>query len=169
MDKVDLPKRIRPTIRHTVKMTSEQVHDAFRAELRSGIHDIEGQSLPGFVTIYPLLKHQHFWSPQLTLTFLDTEEGCLIRGLYGPKPAIWTMFIFFYVIVGFSAFIILMYGLSLRMLNENADILWLVPLLLLVFSTLWLAAYAGQKKGHRQLDTLHSFLERCVGEKVDLI
>ena len=25
----------------------------------------------------------------------ETEEGTLIRGLIGPKPSVWTMFVFF--------------------------------------------------------------------------
>src|SRR5690606_11188217 len=45
-----------------------------------------------------LPKHkQHFWSPQLHLEIdeIDSKKST-IRGLFGPNPTVWTMFMFFH-------------------------------------------------------------------------
>ena len=38
---------------------------------------------------------QHYWSPQLDLEIQSFEEGkSVLRGLFGPKPSVWTLFMF---------------------------------------------------------------------------
>ena len=45
-------------------------------------------------------QEQHFWSPQLHLEINEEgEEKSTVNGLFGPKPNVWTMFMFFHFIV----------------------------------------------------------------------
>ncbi|MCB0470576.1 MAG: GTP-binding protein, partial [Flavobacteriaceae bacterium] len=38
-------------------------------------------------------QDQHFWSPQLHLEILDNQgNGSILKGLFGPNPTVWTMF-----------------------------------------------------------------------------
>lgn len=41
-------------------------------------------------------KHkQHFWSPQLHLEIYKIEQQpTVLKGLFGPKPTVWTLFMF---------------------------------------------------------------------------
>lgn len=135
--------------------------------LKSGVCTCEGQVTKHFATIYPPQKEQHYWSPQLTITLEEDEGKTLVRGLYGPKPSVWTMFVFFYSFIGFVTLIVLMWGLSLRSLGQAAPILWLVPVLILLFFSLYLVAYLGQKFGQKQMGTLHRFLEDCLGQQIE--
>ena len=89
-------RRIRPRVRFESELNSEQFLEVIKERLSITSDKFEGQILPGYATFYPLQKDQHFWSPQLTLSIEETESGSLIRGLYGPKPSVWTMFMFFY-------------------------------------------------------------------------
>ncbi|GER59375.1 GTP-binding protein [Patiriisocius marinus] len=44
---------------------------------------------------------QHFWSPQLHLEIYKIEsQPTIIKGLYGPNPTVWTMFMFLHFVVG---------------------------------------------------------------------
>lgn len=160
-------RRIRPRIRVQTTMSSEDIQRRIRTLLNSDNAACEGQTTKGFATIYPPQKEQHFWSPQLTITVEENEDGNLVRGLYGPKPSVWTMFVFFYSAIGFATMIILMVGLSLWSLGNPATILWLVPVLLLLFLSLYLVAYFGQKLGHKQMGNIHRFIEECLEQEIE--
>lgn len=160
-------KRIRPRIRVQTTLSSDEIHKKIRAKLYSEGATCEGQTTKGFATIYPPQKEQHFWSPQLTITVDESQDGTLVRGLYGPKPSVWTMFVFFYSAIGFAAMIILMAGLSMWSLGNPATILWLVPVLIVLFLSLYLVAYSGQKLGHKQMGAIHRFIEECLEVKIE--
>jgi hypothetical protein len=160
-------RRIRPRIKVRTSLSCEDINQRIRGLLRSGDATCEGQSTKGFATIYPPKEDQHYWSPQLTITVEEDEEGNLVRGLYGPKPSVWTMFVFFYAAIGFATMIILMIGLSLWSLGSSATILWLVPVLVFLFLTLYLVAYFGQKLGHKQMGNIHRFMEECLDQKIE--
>jgi hypothetical protein len=161
-------KRIRPRIYTETLLTPEEVNQRIRKQLREECTLCSGESTRGYATICPPEEDQHFWSPQLTIT-LDTDEDnkTRIRGLYGPKPSVWTMFVFFYAAIGFAIMIISMIGLSYWSLGKPATILWLVPILLLIFLSLYLVAYFGQRLGHKQMTNLHRFIERCLDKEID--
>lgn len=161
--------RIRPRIHLETHFSPDQLCAVFSEKLESNEFKIEGTVLSNFLSISPVKQDQHYWSPQLTVTIEETENGSLIRGLYGPKPNVWTMFIFIYAVIGFTTFITLMIGLSYMSLGKGTAILWLVPLFTLLFLTLYLVAYLGQKFGQRQMIFLHNFMEECVGEKIEPI
>lgn len=127
-----------------------------------------GMATEGFASLQIPDKDRHYWSPQLSLMMeeLENKEGTLIRGLYGPAPAVWTMFVFFYALIGFALVVVLIIGFSRKSLGMEAPILWWVPVLLLVFLSLYLVSYFGQKLGHDQMETLHTFLEECLGLEI---
>lgn len=162
-------KRVRPRIRLVSELSSSEITDRIRIKLNEGVCPCIGQVTANFATIYPPPEEQHYWSPQLTITLEENENSTLIRGLYGPKPSVWTMFVFFYSIIGFATIIVSMIGLSYWTLNLPADILWAVPGLILLFFSLYLVAYFGQKFGHRQLSRIHRFLEDCLDQKIETI
>ncbi|MAO64912.1 MAG: hypothetical protein CL666_07915 [Balneola sp.] len=161
--------RIRPRIYVETPLSAEEVNQRIRKELRSESRLCDGQSTKGFATICPPEKDQHFWSPQLTITLEETEERSVVRGLYGPKPSVWTMFVFFYAAIGFAILIMSMVGLSYWSLGKSAGFLWLLPVLVFLFFTLYGVAYFGQKLGQKQMTNLHRFLERCLNEEIDAI
>jgi hypothetical protein len=162
-------RRIRPRIKVETPLKSEQIIKKIKSELSDEQVLCSGQTTSRFATICPPEKDQHFWSPQLTITIEDTDEGALVRGLYGPRPSVWTMFVFFYSIIGFAAMIVAMIGLSYWSLGQSARILWLVPGLIFLFLSLYLVAYTGQKFGHRQMTNLHRFMEKCLGEEIEAV
>lgn len=161
--------RIRPRIRIEAEESPEQLYRSIKEQLAKPDIECEGQVLPGFATFYPKESDQHYWSPQLTIHFEKSEKGSLIRGLYGPKPSVWTMFMFFYSFIGFVTMIAAMVSLSYWSLGEQSLIFWSVPILILTFLSLFLVAYLGQKFGHQQIVSIHRFLEECVREKVELV
>jgi hypothetical protein len=125
----------------------------------------EGRVSQGFATLQPPQKDQHFWSPQLTLSMEEHDNGMtLIRGMYGPKPSVWTMFIFFYSILGLAIVIVSIIGFSNLSLGISGVILWLLPVLIIAFLSLFLVSLFGKKLGKDEIRMLHNFFTGVIGK-----
>ena len=106
---------------------------------------------------------RHYWSPQLSLSFEEEQDTTIVRGLFGPRPTVWGLFVFFYSVIGIGILIIATIGLSKLSLDKPADILWWVPVLTLIFLSLYLVSFFGQKVGRKQMITLYRFFEEATG------
>jgi len=110
------------------------------------------------------VHQQHFWSPQLDLEFSSHEEGkTVMTGLFGPKPAVWTMFMFFHFAVAslFIAFGIWAYT------NATLDEPYHLPVaLMLLMVIVWFVLYGagrmGKKAGSKEMQHLHRFMRKIL-------
>ncbi|MBR9919527.1 MAG: hypothetical protein GYB31_01730 [Bacteroidetes bacterium] len=159
-------------VRPRFQVESDQSVDDIAANIKSALQregaTCKGRIKHGFATLWIPHEEQHYWSPQLTLTLEKTEEGTsLLRGVYGPRPSVWTMFIFFYSVIGFAMMVISIVGFSNVSLDKSGKILWLLPVLFVIFLSLYLVAYFGQKLGQKQMVVLHLFVEKSTGFVID--
>jgi len=154
---------VRPRFEIQTQQEMEAITAAIKTALDRERAPCKGQVNPGYITLYLPLEEQHYWSPHLTIMLEEEGEGVLLRGVYGPRPAVWTMFVFFYALIGFGIVVISIIGLSNRSLGGSGTILWLLPVLVLVVSSLYLVAYLGKQLGHDQMVTLHHFFEEATG------
>ena len=107
----------------------------------------------------------HFWSPQLSLIFEKNEKGdTIIRGLYGPSPNVWLLFMFLYFFLGFVVMVLLIVGISRMNLGLTAYILWAVPFVLGGIFALWAGGKAGRKLGNDQIWQIHNLIKPKVLE-----
>ncbi len=159
--------KVRPRFETTTKHSIATLSERFRAALRLDDCPVAGKVRRGYMSLYPKLEEQHYWSPYLSVSFEEGETATVVRGIYGPKPTVWTMFVFFYAIIGFITLIVIIIGTANQAIGNSGAIMWSVPFLVLLFLSLYLVAFFGQKKGHDQIDAIHHFLERGLGEEVD--
>jgi hypothetical protein len=157
---------VRPRFQVDVDYSLDEIVDRIKKGLDDKNTACEGWAKPGYAKLFMPAEEQHYWSPQLTLNMEETEEGTHLRGLFGPRPAVWTMFVFFYTVIGVAILFIGIFGLSYWQLGKSANILWLVPVLVLLFLSLYLVAFFGQKLGHDQIEIMHRFLEKCLGMEI---
>lgn len=103
---------------------------------------------------------QLFWSPQLHLEFSETSEGkCNLHGFFGPNPTVWTMFIFFHVVVGTLFLANTMWFYSNFSLNNPTTIhVGIAITLVLVWILLYVAGSIGKKKGKPDMQALYGFM-----------
>ncbi len=159
--------RIRPRFKLLSSYTPENFTAIIKQQLQNAKSNCYAESLlKSFIVLKIREEEQHFWSPQLTLSIDKREEGSFIRGLYTPKPTIWSLFIFLYTGIGVCVLFAGLYGLSRLSLNLEAPILWLVPVLLGFALLLYIIAQIGQKLGAQQMFDLHHFLEGVIDKKV---
>ncbi len=164
------PFAIRPRFNVELEMSQESIAKKINKGFDLSDAACSGVAVSGFATIKIPLKDRHYWSPQLGLTVEEIEEENKVKlyGLYGPAPKVWTMFVFFYAVIGVVLMFLLVVGLSRYSLDMSATILWWVPVLLIVLLSLYLVSFFGQKLGHDQMETLHTFLENCLGMEIDV-
>ncbi|MEQ9168504.1 MAG: hypothetical protein RLO12_19760 [Fulvivirga sp.] len=154
--------QVRPRFKLETNYTSDQIMNRIKQALGKEDAPCTGQVHSQYATIYIPHKDQHYWSPQLSLTIEETDRGSILRGLYGPRPVVWTMFIFFYSLIGITILFIGVMGISYMSIGKPTSLLWLIPVLALTFLTLWLVAHFGQKLGHAQMVILQSFIEKAI-------
>lgn len=154
---------IRPRFETVIPMPPEAVTLALQAGLSDPHCPVRGRVIHAFVTLTLPDKDRAIWSPQLTLSYgPEPDGGTRLRGVYGPAPGLWTLFMFLYTVLLTTSGILLVYGLVLRQLQLDAGVLWLVPVLLALFAGLWVAASVGQRLSRHQMATLQSFVRQCL-------
>jgi len=158
--------QIRPRFRNEIDSSPDQIKDSLEKALGQNENEIYGNVIEGHATLNIPKKDQHYWSPQLSLSFEQLNEGSVLRGMYSPRPEVWTMFVLFYSFIGFAVLIISIIGYSNWSLGQPAQILWLVPLLTGIFLTLYLVSFFGQKMGKKQMIILHDFVEEALGIQI---
>ncbi len=154
--------RVRPRFKGSCNDSVDVIVSKIKAALEKENAPCFGNVHPSSTTLYIPLVDQHYWSPQLSLSFEEEGSQTIVRGLYGPRPVVWTMFVFFYTIIGLAILFISVMGYSYVSLGKSGAILWFLPVLLILFLSLYLVAHFGQKLGEKQMVILHHFLEQCL-------
>jgi len=107
----------------------------------------------------------HFWSPQLNFRVERNEEvpqETVVAGLIGPRPNVWTLFMFVYFSVGIAGFFISTYGISRYMVGEFSYTIWGLPLAGLFMLTAYQAGKFGERLGADQVELLKQFVRDSV-------
>lgn len=107
----------------------------------------------------------HFWSPQLHLEIEQDYDGkTMVRGLFGPKPQVWSLFIFIHFGVGvaFLGFLTLWY--VRHSLNESVVFpIVMVVVLPILWSVLYFLGRIGKSKGNPQMQELYEYMKKTLG------
>lgn len=156
---------IRPRFAVEIRHSIEEVVDKITSGLKNQ-NLVRGKIDHHHILLFINDTDRHYWSPELSITFDEMEDGNVIRGVFGPRPAVWTMFVFFYSAIGFASLVVLMVAMSYYSLGKSLEILWLLPVLIIIFLSLYLVAYSGKKMGSDQLHILHEFVEATTGIKI---
>lgn len=159
--------RIRPRFKHSIVGTQQQVEEKLKSalaeeELFSSSH------LPGHLHVKIETTKQHFWSPQLHLSFEQDEDHVIVRGLYGPNPTLWAIFFFGYIVLGILSLFLGMWGLTRWSLGLSSAAFWSLPLFAVMAILLYFFAQTGQKLGAQQVYDIHHFYEKVINEKIHI-
>ena len=160
--------RIRPRFQKQLSGPPEYVATLIEEAMSNQDLDLCISRRPGHIVLSVGQEERHYWSPQLDLSLERNEDGTLIRGLYGPNPQVWTMFILGYGAISVLSFFILIIGGSRYMLDLPSGILWALPGLGVIALSLYLVGQFGQKLGAEQTFLLHHFFEDTVHERVHI-
>ena len=150
---------LRPRFSLDLNAAKNQVLEAFE-ESKKNQNAIKINILDAHVFLKIHSAEQHFWSPQLHLEVLETTQTCCtVKGLFGPSPTVWTLFMFFHFVtgslfLGFGVWTYSSWSLGTRFIAP----LLLMFLMVVVWISLYLSGRLGKQKGHTQMHELHDFM-----------
>lgn len=161
--------RIRPRFKEQLTLNKEAFKEQINLSLESSTECV-GLISESYCVLKIPTQERHYWSPQLTITIEDEDDGeqITVRGLYGPKPSVWAVFFMSYAALAVLALFAGVYGLSQMMLEKPAPILWAVPVLGGIALVLYVIAQGGQKIGAEQMFRLHHFYESAMKHHVKI-
>ncbi len=161
--------RVRPKFKLSSDKSIEEIILLLNRSFENTALPIEGRIFKthGLIRIKPV--EQHYWSPQLSISFEENEDNkTIIRGMYGPHPSVWAVFLMGYVLLGIGIFFLSMIGLVKMSLKHDSALLWIVPFLIGGMIILWFLAQAGQKIGAEQTFIIHHFIEESISESIHI-
>jgi hypothetical protein len=154
------PIHLRPRFAIDLNKNQESIINKFKKALNEDNSRFPSRFSDGHIIIDVPKKEEHFWSPQLNIEIESLEgEKSVLKGLFGPKPQVWTLFMFIHFVVGIS---FLIFGVMLYVkwsLGEGI----VFPLMMTIFlPLLWVLLYflgrIGKSTGHSQMDDLHDLM-----------
>ena len=155
---------LRPRFSIDLNQSKDEVLQQFSLELKKKENKILGSIVDEHIFIKVSRKDEHFWSPQLHLEIIEkTEKKAVLKGLFGPKPQVWTFFMFVHFVIGISflAFSVLLYSrISLK------ESLFFPILMMIVLPFIWVLLYflgkIGKATGKKQMIKLHNFMIQII-------
>lgn len=163
---------IRPRFKFRVAGDAEAVLLRIEQLLASTPPQISGKIVGHHVILDIVGQAVHFWSPQLNFRVEQDEEAAdqvIIAGLIGPRPAVWTLFMFVYFTIGIAGFFMTSYGISRYMVGESSWAVWGLPAAALIMLTAYLAGRFGERLGEDQIKLLQDFVRRAVGPGFEIV
>lgn len=111
---------------------------------------------------------EKYWAPQLQIRVEENEEipgSIQIRGLFGPRPSIWTLFMFSYGLGGAVLLTTGIYGWIELALGIGNFWVWTNLLGLLLMVGPYVSAKIGQNIAKGHMNVLRTFIERVLLEE----
>jgi hypothetical protein len=107
---------------------------------------------------------RHYWSPVMNLTceWDDYDKKTYIRGVIGPNDKVWTMFTFFYIGIIMIGMFGGVFSLVKWQIHDDSTWLFVIPLCLFIFGSIFSTVKFGKRKAHTQMLHLLRFLRRAV-------
>ncbi len=161
------PVFLRPRFQIDLTENKEIIINKFKQSFKNPDCEFLGKIVDHHIVIDVPKKQNHFWSPQLHIEIEEVDQTkSLLKGLFGPKPQVWTLFMFlhFGVAIIFIGFAILAY--TQWMLKTDYVLSTSIVCSLPVF---WFVMYflgrIGKQTGHDQMQQIHDFMTTTLSNK----
>lgn len=151
---------LRPRFKIDFEGTEEQLLSKFKRNLSQNSCEYSSKIVDNHIFIDIPEKESHYWSPHLHLEIIgESEKQTWIKGLFTPKPQVWTLFIFLHLIIGVLFFVFLvMWYVRWSLHAETLIPIIMIAILPLVWIGLYFFGRWGRKQGKIQIEELHQFL-----------
>jgi Na+/melibiose symporter-like transporter len=157
---------LKPRFKEVLKASQETVINTLDRKLKSAACKFDSKIVGHHVVIDIPEKDNYFWSPQLHVEIeKETENTTVIKCLFGPKPQVWTFFMFIHFVVAATFFIFFVIAYSKYTLDKDYSFALTICV---VMPILWIVLYIfgqlGKKKGYKQMLRIHYFLIDSLSE-----
>lgn len=162
--------RSRPRFKLKTALTRAEFTERLRRQFQ-----LQNKVLGGYVgeelsVIRMRRDKQKYWAPQLQIRAEKDEDFphiTVIRGLFGPRPAVWTFFVFLYILGGTVFFFFgLIWFVQMRLDIASGLIVW-AWIGLFILSGTYVAAKIGQAISRQHIAVLRDFMEKVVTDELE--
>jgi len=155
---------LRPRFKKEFDDSQLNLIEKFKDNLEDGDCKYCSKIVDGHIIIDVPFEENHFWSPQLNIEIEKTnDKKTIVKGLFGPKPQVWTLFMFFHfaVAVAFIGFSVMAY-VQWTLKTDNTFALTTVFMLPIVWVVMYFLGRIGKKRGHKQMGELYEFMMKTL-------
>ena len=150
---------LKPRFKLKFRETEEDILSQFRDKLADPDCIYSSKIVNQHIVIDVPDKEEHFWSPQLHVEIEKEDDITIVKGILGPKPKIWTFFMFLHFIVAILFFVFFVIAYSRWSLNQEYTSSMIMCLLMpVVWVGLYFFGQLGKKFGYQQMVGLHELL-----------
>ncbi|MDT0293336.1 GTP-binding protein [Mesonia ostreae] len=158
---------LRPRFRLELNEDPEKLLVAFKSAGKNNESFVTSRADDHVFIRFPKEK-QHFWSPQLHLEIYKIEDQpTVLKGLYGPSPTVWTMFMFLHFVVG-TLFIgagIWVYT-NIRLERPSTMPIIAMGALFVLWFVLYFSGRLGRKVGKNEMLSLQKFMYEILNDTI---
>lgn len=155
---------LRPRFKMNFEESQQEIISKFKDNLKDGDCKYCSKIVDGHIVIDVPEEENYFWSPQLNIE-IEKVEGSqtIVKGLFGPKPQVWTLFMFFHfaVAVAFIGFAITAY-VQWSLKTDYSLALTIVIALPIVWFGMYFLGRWGKSTGNKQMDELYQFMMKTL-------
>jgi len=155
---------LRPRFKMDFEESQQKLISKFEENLKDGDCKYCCKIVDGHIVIDVPKDENHFWSPQLNIEIEKAEQNkTVVKGLFGPKPQVWTLFMFFHfaAAVAFIGFAVMAYVQWTLKIDHSFALMMVIALPVLWFVMYFLGRW-GKSTGHKQMDELYKFMMKTL-------
>ena len=154
---------LKPRFKLRYKESKDEIIGKFKRRLKDPDCTYLSKVIDHHVVIDVREEEEHFWSPQLHVEIEEEDGLTVVKGILGPKPKIWTFFMFLHFVVAVSFFVFFVIFYSNWSLDQDYGFAMTMCLLMpVLWIVLYFAGQLGKKFGYEQMKGLHGFLLRVL-------
>ena len=154
---------LKPRFKLKYDTSVESILDEFRTNLALKDCKYKSQIVDHHIVIDVPVVEEHFWSPQLHVEVEKEDNLTIVKGILGPKPKIWTFFMFLHFMVAIAFFVFFVIFYSKWSLDQDY---YFSMTLCVLMPVLWVVLYfigqLGKKFGYDQMVGLHNLLIKAL-------
>lgn len=154
---------LKPRFREELPESKKTVLKKFEDSFKQKKHKFRTKLVDQHIVIDVPKDEDHFWSPQLQIEIVEEENKTILKGLFGPKPPVWTMFMFFHFAVALAFIIFLIMAYTKYSLKQDYQF---AMYMCIAMPILWILFYVfgqlGKKKGYNQMVEIDEFMKEII-------
>ena len=159
--------KMRPRFTVDVASDVETVVQALRERVGDSDPPLEGYFNTAHCVLGIPAERRYLYSPELELTFESAGSdagagGVRVRALVGPRPAVWTAFVYLYAVLALIGLGGALYGVAQLTLGEPPASLLVPAAALVAMGIVYGSTFIGQGLAAAQTYELRRFLDECL-------
>lgn len=155
------PPRVRPQFEIDLALDADTLMGRVRERLAQCPH-CTGVSVGRHAELFVIPAVRRLWSPWLSVTAEERDNGTRLKGRFAPHPNIWTLYLFVAFGLGFALLVGTTWGYAQWATEKTPWAFVSVPLVAVLGLLLYSASQIGQRLGGEQMQQLRSALEELI-------